>query len=153
MADPRLTDGLLNVALVAGGVLVLVLLYGFASRTFVPRTTPTREVAEDLSRIKVEVRNASAVDGLASRTTAHLRRRGFDVVGLGNADRQPTSTVVVRAGTPGDARHVAQALGLAPEAVVTGGPANDYALDVTVTLGADYPALAPFDRPAPPASD
>lgn len=149
MADSRLTNGLLNAALVAGGVLVLVLLYGFASRTFVPRTTPTREAAEDLSRIKVEVRNGSSVDGLASATTAHLRRRGFDVVGLGNADRQTTSTVLVRAGTASDARHVAQALGLDPDRVVTGGPANDYALDVTVTLGSDYPSIAPFDRPAP----
>ena len=149
MADSRWTNGLLNVALVAGGALVLVLLYGFASRTFVPRTTPTRAVAEDLSRIKVEVRNGSAVDGLASQATAHLRRRGFDVVGVGNADRQATSTVLVRAGTAGDARHVAQALGLSPEAVVAGGPANDYALDVTVTLGTDYPSVAPFDRPAP----
>ena len=149
MADSRWTDGLLNVALVAGGVLVLLLLYGFVSRTVVPRTTPTRAAVEDLSRIKVEVRNGSAADGLASQATAHLRRRGFDVVGVGNAARQPTSSVVVRAGTAADARHVAQALGLEPEAVVTGGPANDYALDVTVTLGADYPALAPFDRPAP----
>ena len=149
MAESRWTDGLLNAALVAGGVLVLLLLYGFVSRTVVPRTTPTRAATEDLSRIKVEVRNGSAADGLASQTTAHLRRRGFDVVGVGNADRQPTSSVVVRAGTADDARHVAQALGLDPDAVVTGGPANDYALDVTVTLGADYPALAPFDRPAP----
>ena len=149
MADSRLTDGLLNAALVAGGVLVLVLLYGFASRTFVPRTTPTRAATEDLSRIKVEVRNGSAVDGLASQATAHLRRRGFDVVGVGNAARQATSTVLVHAGTAGDARHVAQALGLTPDHVVTGGPANDYALDVTVTLGTDYPPVAPFARSEP----
>ena len=144
MAESRVANGLLNVALVAGGVLVLVLLYGFVSRAVVPRTTPTRAATEDLSRIKVEVRNAAATDGLAAAATAHLRRRGFDVVGVGNADRRATSTVVVHAGTVEDARHVAQALGLGADHVQTGGPVNDYALDVTVYLGTDYPPLAPF---------
>lgn len=149
MAQSRLTDGLLNVALLVGGALVLVLLYGFATRAFLPRTTPTRAFAEAAptanSRIKVEVRNGAGVDGLAASATAHLRRRGFDVVEVGNAAPADTSRVLVRSGTALDARHVAQALGLGTEAVQTGGPANDYALDVTVTLGADYPALAPFD--------
>lgn len=149
MAQSQLTDGLLNVALVIGGVVVLVLLYGFASRAFLPRTTPTRTATEATpaanSRIKVEVRNAAGVDGLAASATSHLRRRGFDVVEVGNAASADTSRVLVRSGTALDARHVAQALGLGPEAVQTGGPTNDYALDVTVTLGADYPTLAPFD--------
>lgn len=142
MADLRLGDGLLNVALLAGGVLVLVLLYGFASRAFTPRTTPTR--AEDNSRIKVEVRNGSGADGIAGEATAFLRRRGFDVVGVGNADLQRTSSILVRAGTEDDAHHVAGALGMTPDHVETGGPINDYSLDLTVYLGADYAALAPF---------
>ena len=149
MAGSRLTDGLLNAALVVGGAVVLVLLYGFAARALTPRTTPTRSAVEASvtanSRIKVEVRNAAGVDGLAARTTAYLRRRGFDVVEVGNAARQDTSRVLVRSGTALDARHVAQALGLGPGAVLTGGPTNDYALDVTVTLGTDFPAVAPFD--------
>jgi hypothetical protein len=148
MAESRLTDGLLNAALVVGGVLVLVLLYGFASRAFLPRTTPTRTAAEAVaenSRIKVEVRNGAGVDGLAGQATAHLRRRGFDVVEVGNTAARDTSTVLVRSGTALDARHVAQALGLGTEAVRTGGPTNDYALDVTVYLGADFPARASFD--------
>lgn len=153
MAEPRLTDALLNAALVVGGVVVLVLLYGFAARALTPRTTPTRSAVEtDVlanSRIKVEVRNAAGVDGLAGRTTAYLRRRGFDVVEVGNAAPQDTSHVLVRSGTALDARHVAQALGLGPEAVRAGGSTADYALDVTVTLGADFPDAAPFDLDPP----
>ena len=142
MSRQRLGDGLLNVALVGGGLLVLVLLYGFAARALTPRTTPTR--ADEHGRIKVEVRNAAGADGIAADATAHLRRRGFDVVGVGNAERRATSRVLVRAGTAEDARRVAGALGLDPGAVETGGPTNDYALDVTLDLGADYGALAPF---------
>lgn len=153
MAGARRSDALLNAALLLGGVLVVVLLYGFASRAFVPRTSPTRvgmaESPTANSRITIEVRNASGVDGLAGAATTHLRRRGFDVVEVGNAGGRDTSAVLVRSGTALDARHVAQALGLDASRVVTGGPTNNYALDVTVFLATDYPALAPFEVPAP----
>lgn len=143
MASARLTDGLLNAALVVGGLLVLVLLYGFVSRAFTPGPAIERPAA-DHARIQVEVRNAAGVDGLAARTTEHLRGRGFDVVDLGNAEARDTSTVLVRSGTALDARTVAEALGLGADRVVTGGPLTDYALDVTVYVGADYARLTPF---------
>ena len=145
MSGSRLSDGLLNAALLVGGLAVLVLLYGFVTRTFTPRTVPERAAAEDHSRIQVEVRNAAGVDGLAAGVTAHLRRRGFDVVDIGNAPARDTTTVVVRSGTALDARYVAQALGLGAERVDTGGPTTDYSLDVTVYVGADYRALASYD--------
>ena len=143
MAESRLGGALLNGGLVVGGLLVAVLVYGLATRALTPRTTPTR--AEGASRVQVEVRNGAGVDGLAATATAYLRRRGFDVVEIGNAPARDTTTVLVRSGTALDARHVAQALGLGVDRVVTGGPTTDYSLDVTVTLGADYARLAPFD--------
>lgn len=143
MASARLTDGLLNAALVVGGLLVAALLYGFVSRAI--STGPGIErPAADHARIQIEVRNAAGVDGLAARTTEFLRGRGFDVVDLGNAAARDTSTVLVRSGTALDARTVAEALGLSADRVVTGGPLTDYALDVTVYLGADYAQLSPF---------
>ena len=144
MSGSRLSDGLLNAALVVGGLVVLVLLYGFATRAFTPRTVPDRAGA-DHSRIQVEVRNGAGVDGLAAQTTAYLRRRGFDVVELGNAAVRDSTTVLVRSGTALDARHVAQALGLGAERVVTGGPTTDYSLDVTIYLGADYRSLTSYE--------
>lgn len=145
MSGSRLSDGLLNAALLVGGLVVLVLLYGFVTRTLTPRTVPERVAASDHSRIQVEVRNGAGVDGLAATVTAHLRRRGFDVVEIGNAPARDTTTVLVRSGTALDARHVAQALGLNASRVVTGGPTTDYSLDVTVTVGADYRTLASYD--------
>ncbi len=122
--------------------MLLVLLYGLVVRAFTPRTTPTR-TDQAFSRVQVEVLNAAGVDGLAAEATDLLRRRGFDVVSVGNGPSRDTSAVFVRSGTALDARHVAQALGLGDEAVVTGGPTLDYSLDVTVALGADYAANAP----------
>ena len=141
MADRTPSDGLLNAGLVVGVVLVGALVW-----SGVTRLTGRGPIDADpeLARIQVEVRNAAAVDGLAARTTAHLRRHGFDVVDIGNAEGRDRTEVVVRSGTALDARHVADALGLAADRVVTGGPTTDYALDVTVYVGADYRTLAPF---------
>ena len=145
-ASSGLSDGLLNAALIGATVLLLILLYGFLSRAFQPRTVPFRDGGPD--RIQVEVRNAAGVDGLAASTTAFLRRRGFDVVATGNAGEQrDLSAVVVRAGTPAYAARVAGALRLDAARVETAGTAQDYDPDVTVLLGRDYQTLAPFDAP------
>ena len=155
MDSPGLTSGLLTAALVACGLLVAVLLYGFATRTLTPRTVPTRAVpaetdstararAAALARITVEVRNGAGVDGLGARTTALLRRRGFDVLETGTAAPADSSTVVVRTGTAEDARHVAGALGLPARRVVPDGPSDENAPAVSVTVGRDYADFAPL---------
>jgi hypothetical protein len=152
---PGLINGLLTAVLVACGLLVAVLLYGFATRTLTPRTTPTRAVTPDttgqaraqaaaLARITVEVRNGAGVNGLAARTTALLRRRGFDVLETGTAGPADSSTVTVRNGTRADAAHVAGALGLPVRRVVPGGPADENAPTVSVTLGRDYADYVPL---------
>lgn len=157
-ARPRgWTDALLNVGLGVGAMLVALLLYGLASRALTPRTTPVRAGADTLAadpalvlsteRVQVEVRNASGRDGLAAAATAHLRRRGFDVLGTGTLDPADTSAVWVQRGAFADGLHVAGALGLPPRAVATDSAARDYDPDVTVHLGRDYPVLAPFDLP------
>ncbi len=155
MGAPRVRwgDALLNVALVAGGLVVAVLLYGLASRTLTPRTVPVRAdvyAASDTTvtgeRVQVEVFNASARDGLGARAAAHLRRLGFDVLGPETGSVQDTTAIRVRRGTAADGQHVAGALGVAPRAVaVDTSDARDYEPHVIVRLGRDYPALAPFD--------
>lgn len=146
-ATVRWADGVLNMALVLGAVGVGLLLYGFVTRTITPRTTPVRaEAAGDSTgaRIQVEVLNASGRDGLAAAATVHLRRRGFDVLGTGTAPLQDTSSVQVQQGTLLDGRHVAGALALSARAVAAESTSHDYDPDVTVRLGRDYPARAPF---------
>ena len=154
MARPALTNGLLTAALVACGLLVAALVYGFATRTLTPRTVPTRAPRAEASptaaspadsaaqaarraAISVEVLNGTGINGLAARTVAVLKRRGFD--GFINAERADadSTTVAARRGTRGDALHVAGALGLPPHRVVAR-PATENDLDVTVTLGRDH---------------
>jgi hypothetical protein len=100
--------------------------------------------APDGERIRVEVLNATRTRGLARRATRHLRDRGFDVVGTGNADAPLDSTLVLdRSGHPEWARLVAEALG---GASVESRPDTSRYLDITVLLGASWtPSSEPFD--------
>ena len=128
----------------------MVLLYGLVTRTATPRTTPTRDVPlvtgsdPGADPIQVEVRNAAGVDGLAREATSFLRRRGFDVIEVGDAPLREESTVVVRAGTEAYAERVAAALGVDAARIDADGPLADYDPDVAVYLGGDYAGLAPF---------
>ncbi|MEM1057241.1 MAG: LytR C-terminal domain-containing protein [Bacteroidota bacterium] len=161
MADrTRFSDALLNVALGAVVLLVGVLLVGLVSRTFSPRTTPTRDAALALGErpgsdpIQVEIRNAAGVDGIARQTAAYLRRRGFDVIEFGNASAaRDTSAVVIRAGTDDYARRVAAALDLSSDHIESGGALVEYDADVAVYLGADYSHLAPFQGTSTDSTD
>lgn len=159
MTRPSITNGLLTVALVACGLLVAALVYGFATRTLTPRTTPLRAEATGVanpdsaataervraSRITVEVLNGTRIDGLAARARLLLQRRGFDVLEVGTTAVADSTTVTARNGTRADAVHVAGALGLPRYRVVPGGPADENATTVSVTLGPDYSDFAPLN--------
>lgn len=93
-------------------------------------------------RIRVEVLNASSVQGLARRATFFLRDRGFDVVESGNAAQKHDSTIVLdRSHNPEWARLVAKAMGGVP---VAEAPDSTRYVDVTVLIG---PAWRPPPEP------
>lgn len=149
-----MSNALLNAAIVAAAAVVIVLVYGLATRAFVPRTDPIREDNPGQllgDRIQVEIRNGVGESGLASTATHYLRSRGFDVVESGNHTTFgiDSSFVVDRIGNPQAAQRVAAALGLSMERVRED-IREDYFLDVSVILGNDYLSLEPFvGSPAP----
>mgnify|MGYP000102369702 FL=1 len=147
--SPRVTNGLLNLALAAGGLSVLVLLYAFATRTFFQGPSPKRPPSDSSALvgaiIQVEVQNGAGADNLAERTTEYLRDQGFDVVSVGNHTDfdQEHSVVIDRIGNPEAARNVAEALGL-PRKRVRQNLKPQYYLDASVIIGHDYETLPPF---------
>lgn len=138
----------LNAALVGLTLVVLVLLYGLASRFLSPRVDAGREANPTGligQVIQVEVRNGCGVAGLAGETTRYLRRKGFDVVEVGDYTSfdEPHSLVIDRVGDPEAARKVAAAMGI-PEAHIVEDIQLDLYLDASVVIGRDYAALIPF---------
>jgi LytR cell envelope-related transcriptional attenuator len=84
----------------------------------------------------VEVLNGTRRQGAARTATRMLRRRGLDVVFLGNADTLAESTlVVVRRGNPERAQYVAAAIGGAKVRVQ---PDTFRRVDISVILGEDF---------------
>jgi hypothetical protein len=147
--SPRLTNGLLNLALAVGGLSVLVLLYAFATRTLFTGPSPERPAPDSSALvgtiIQVEVRNGAGTAHLAERTTRYLRDQGFDVVDVGNHSSfdQEHSVVIDRIGNLEAARNVAEALGI-PQERVRRNLKPQYYLDASVIIGHDYEQLRPF---------
>lgn len=140
------------------GIALLALVIGaFAASTFM-RHVDRREIpdfgpgVEDTvppvsrTRIRVEVRNGAGLPGAAERVTGLLRRRGFDVVDFGNADRfdHERTHVLDRIGHPGYARDVAAVLRGVP---IESAPDSSLYLDVTVMIGHDLEEV--MERAAP----
>ncbi len=145
----RVTNGLLNVALVVLGLAVMVLLYALVTRSVGTRTDPVRagNPGQLVGKIiQVEVRNGCGVDHLAAQTTEFLRDRGFDVVEVGDHTSfdQQQSVVIDRVGDLESARRIAAALDI-PEDRVIQDIRTDYYLDASVIIGHDYKTLEPFD--------
>lgn len=121
-------------AVVAVGVLVLL---RSALLQWAPGETSGAAAAPGEDRVTVDVRNAGGVQGMARTATDHLRSAGFDVVGVGNADRmdRDSSVVIDRVGNLRAAAEVAEALGIGT--VVTR-PDSNLFVDVTVELGSEW---------------
>lgn len=149
-APSRWSGFLMNSALAVLALILMVLVYGLATRFFTPRVDPVREAnpAQLVGEIiQVEVRNACGISGLAAETTMFLRRHGFDVVEVGDYSSfdEEHSLVIDRVGDLASAMKVAHAMGIREDRVVQD-IRLDYYLDASVVIGKDYENLRPFSK-------
>ncbi len=95
--------------------------------------------------IQVQVLNACGVSGLAAKARDYLRKRGFDVVEIGNYKEYcDTSFVIDRVGDIKSARKTAYAMGINENSITTDIDSSMY-LRCAVVIGKDYKTLKPFD--------
>lgn len=138
----------INISLVVLGLALLALLFALVTRVFTPRVDPLREenpghLVGDI--IQVEVRNGCGISGLAGDMTQFLRKKGFDVVDVGDHDSFDLEYSVVydRIGDIESARKLAKAVGIPPERVVQDIKLDEY-IDASIVIGLDYAQLTPF---------
>jgi hypothetical protein len=118
------------VAVLAGGSMLL----RSDPRPAMPAAAPLVVTPKD--KVTVEVLNGTQRQGAARTATRMLRRRGLDVVFLGNADSLAGSTrVIARRGDVERARYVAAALGGGRVLVEVD---TFRRVDVSVILGDDF---------------
>ncbi len=144
-------NSLLNVILVVLGIAMLALLYAFGTRVFAPRVDPVREASSGQligDIIQIEIRNGCGVSGLAGEMTQFLRKKGFDVVEVGDYEtfEQEYSVVYDRIGDLESARKLASAVGIPPDRVIQDIKTDEY-LDASLVIGKDYATLNPFKQP------
>jgi hypothetical protein len=113
---------------------VLVVVFGALAASLLVRVVRGRGASQP---VQVQVLNGSGAPEVAQQAAQALRRRGLDVVSIGNADTQqyPHTLVLLRRGSLPVARQVAAALG---KGEVLEQRDASLLVDVTVVLGADY---------------
>ena len=136
---------LLNASIGFLGLLLFILVFSLVARLLYPRISSDR-VEQDPALIsnviQLEVLNGCGVPGLATNYTSTLRGYGFDVVETGNFDHfnMEKSVVIARTHQSENALRVARALGIEDENVLLE-VSEEFYLDVTLVLGADYDTL------------
>ena len=126
-------------------VLLVVLLVSLFTRIVYPRIVTERENENSVlisEIIQIEVLNGCGVNGIANNFTSLLRINGFDVVETGNFDNFDVkkSMVISRSGTMKHAYQIAKVLGI-EEVHVLREESDDYYLDASIVIGADYESL------------
>jgi LCP family protein required for cell wall assembly len=104
-------------------------------------------------RVKVRVLNGTGISGLAGQAAASLRKRGFDVIGVGNTGPAATTTVTYSGTAQADSAYTLMtALKATPAAqnlLQEPTPQTGAAGPVTLIIGSGWAGLS---RPAPPAA-
>lgn len=139
------SDFALNAVIGFLSLLLFILLIGLFSRIVYPRivTERSEEQTHLISQvIQIEVLNGCGVSGVASDFTRKLRANGFDVVESGNFDNFDVrhTMIIDRAGNRENARKIAHALGV-DESQIIEESSDDFYLDATVVVGADFDQL------------
>jgi hypothetical protein len=100
------------------------------------------------SSVQVRVVNATGQSGLAGRTRAALRKRGFDVISVGNAPYSATTTVDYAGRAQADSAYtVMTALKAVPagqNTLAEPAPQAGRPGPVTLILGADFAGVRPL---------
>ena len=124
----------------AAAVLLLVVVCGAVGISLYWRWKGNHEIEKKrrIAQIRVQVLNGTRESGLAQKMADELRRCGFDVVDIANAENDsfPETVVVDRAdNSTGNAAYVAEALKC--KNIIPQLESRSY-LEVTVIIGKDY---------------
>lgn len=144
---PGLKNALISAAIwglvVVNVVLIMSMVFKLLRRNDYKPASIIEKTALD-----VELLNGCGVKGVANTFSELLKREGFDVVNVENAERfDYENTIVIdrRAVSRENANLVARTLGVDKDKVLPM-PNADAQLDVTVIIGADYKNLKAYNK-------
>ena len=112
-----------------------------SSEKTVEKGVPIEEI--ESSPIRLQVLNGCGVAGIAGRVGKWLNRNAYDVVDIGNADRQDyrLSRIIDRSGNLTSARELADLLGLSEDHIKRSTLISKPEIDLTLIVGKDHKRL------------
>jgi hypothetical protein len=140
---------LANFGLICFGVVVAGLLMSFMFRMVIsPPVDASLSEEQQVGFekvIQVSVLNACGEKGIASKTRDYLRKRGFDVVEIGNYSEKLDSSIVFdRLGDLKSSNKTAYAMGIPSKNIIQEVDSSLF-LRCTIVLGSDFKKLDPFN--------
>ncbi len=151
-----LKNGLLNYTL-NGVIILFLILVGYLGFSLINNSIKShkgdREITDTTKSltnqpnltIQLEIQNGVGENGIASIFTDFLRKKGMDVVEMGNyKSKDVEKTLIIdRVNDKIKAKKVATALGVSEKNIIQ--QLNpSYYLDITVVIGKDFKELKPY---------
>ena len=134
---------LLNITIYLLTVVIIYLGYSIVTKLYLFESQQVDGTTQEHERvIQVEVLNGCGVPDIADKFTDILRKKKFDVVNVANyrSFEVDKSIIIDRAGRLGNAKYLADVIGLDRKLVIQQTNKN-YFLDITLIVGKDYKQL------------
>ncbi|KXK04149.1 MAG: hypothetical protein UZ04_CHB001001187 [Chlorobi bacterium OLB4] len=145
---------IVNISIILLLVLCVYLIYSLFNKS--PEVQPPPETISQIPdsnnqnqsgrKLQIDVRNASGVNGVASKFTDYLRQNGFDVVEIGNFETSDEDVTIIldrKGNNKKTLGKISSALGISEKNIVEEIDKSLY-LDATVVIGKDFNELKPF---------
>ncbi|KAA0207484.1 MAG: LytR C-terminal domain-containing protein [Ignavibacteriaceae bacterium] len=145
---------IVNISIILLLVLCVYLIYSLFNKS--PEVQPPPETISQIPdsnnqnqsgrKLQIDVRNASGVNGVASKFTDYLRQNGFDVVEMGNFETSDEDVTIIldrKGNNKKTLGKISSALGISEKNIVEEIDKSLY-LDATVVIGKDFNELKPF---------
>ena len=144
----------LNISIIVFTIICLVLGYSLLKNSFASRQDKPKSIADTLKSTitnqpskayQIDVQNGTGENGVAADFRAYLKKKGFDVVEMGNYKNTDVNKTMVidRTGNKNAAKKVAESLGINEKNIVQQKDTTSF-LDATVIIGKDYQDLNPY---------
>lgn len=144
----------LNISIIVFTVICLILGYSLVKNSIASRNEKPKSITDTLKTTvtnqpnkayQIDVQNGTGENGVAADFRAYLKKKGFDVVEMGNYKNSDVNKTMVidRNGNKNAAVKVAESLGLSERNIIQQKDTTSF-LDVTVIIGKDYQELNPY---------
>jgi hypothetical protein len=144
----------LNVTIILLGALCLYLIFSLVTGTFLNKNKTTKDLKDSTKigvtnqpnlSIQVDVQNGTGENRVGAIFRDYLKRKGYDVVDLGNYKSSDIDKTIIidRTGDTRKAQRIAEVLGVSGRNIVQQ-INRDLYLDATIVIGKDYNELRPY---------